>query len=258
MKSKAFPKRREYPKSSAGSELDEHTDSESGQSRVDIRLGHTEHERSSALRELESSIATFRIERGNNGPSSLPKTLRARIQQLMPKKTVIDDLITTFFRQINRIYEMIYEPVFMQQYNDWFAQYDQSIISDIDFALLILRLCSLSAQISPYCRNSDKRNTSFCLNSARRLERKLYHLATDFESQRPRKYSILTVQHIFFHVCYLKNKSQIKDSWLLLADAIKIAHEIGLHLEKGPDSGFSELDRELRRRTFWNLYVWDR
>lgn len=47
----------------------------------------------------------------------------------------------------------------------------------------------------------------------------------------------------------MKNKSQIKESWYLLSDVVKDAHEMGLHLRKSPGV-YSELETEIRRRLF--------
>lgn len=47
--------------------------------------------------------------------------------------------------------------------------------------------------------------------------------------------------------------------WESLSNATRVAQQIGLHLDTttGADS-VDELEKEMRRRTFCNLYVWDR
>lgn len=150
---------------------------------------------------------------------------------------------------------MIYEPMFMYEYELWWSH---DIGMNTDFALLILRLCILSLQsVKGFDRNFsilENKNLTEIINSVK-LEQRLCRIAEDLESRRPRKHSLLVVHHMFFQVCYLKNRGQIKDSWLVLADTVREAHEIGLHLER---PGVSELDQELWRRAFWNLYIWDR
>lgn len=52
----------------------------------------------------------------------------------------------------------------------------------------------------------------------------------------------------------------MKESWDVLSDAIHEAHELGLHLDLRKASGRStiEYDVEMGKRTFWNLWLWDK
>ncbi|PWY90112.1 putative C6 transcription factor [Aspergillus heteromorphus CBS 117.55] len=44
-------------------------------------------------------------------------------------------------------------------------------------------------------------------------------------------------------------------SWVWIGSAIRVAQEIGLHLESGP---WSLLEGEMRKRVWWGMYTWDR
>lgn len=44
-------------------------------------------------------------------------------------------------------------------------------------------------------------------------------------------------------------------SWVWLGSAVRIAQDIGLHIESGP---WSAVEREMRRRLWWGIYAWDR
>ena len=47
--------------------------------------------------------------------------------------------------------------------------------------------------------------------------------------------------------------------WEALSYATRVAQQIGLHLDTMTcASSVDELEKEMRRRTFCNLYVWDR
>ena len=52
----------------------------------------------------------------------------------------------------------------------------------------------------------------------------------------------------------------MKESWDVLGRAIHEAHELGLHLESRKPSGklVSEYDVEMGKRTYWNLWLWDK
>ncbi|PLB48241.1 C6 transcription factor [Aspergillus steynii IBT 23096] len=44
-------------------------------------------------------------------------------------------------------------------------------------------------------------------------------------------------------------------SWVWIGSAVRVAQEIGLHIESGP---WSTLEAETRRRLWWGMYAWDR
>ncbi|KAL4809208.1 fungal-specific transcription factor domain-containing protein [Aspergillus unguis] len=44
-------------------------------------------------------------------------------------------------------------------------------------------------------------------------------------------------------------------SWVWIGSAVKVAQEIGLHLESGP---WPVLEGEMRKRVWWGMYTWDR
>ncbi|KAJ5361995.1 hypothetical protein N7541_002839 [Penicillium brevicompactum] len=44
-------------------------------------------------------------------------------------------------------------------------------------------------------------------------------------------------------------------SWVWIASAVRVAQEIGLHLDSGP---WPAIEGEMRKRVWWGLYAWDR
>lgn len=72
--------------------------------------------------------------------------------------------------------------------------------------------------------------------------------------------SHLNVLQYFYAACYAKNEGYVKDAWDFLGEAIQLAVDLGMH-EEGQQVGgvvLTEFWLEMRRRTFWNLYIWDR
>jgi hypothetical protein len=168
-----------------------------------------------------------------------------------------------FLQEINQIYETIHPPSFQSRYASWWIAQENNDRSgdavrdeDIDFGLLVLRVCLLIIQSLPH---SKFPTTGVLKSHPKAMERWYSSLADELDKSQPpfKKPSMETVQHRFLHVSYLKNYGKIRESWSVLSTAVKDAHEMGLHL-KEPGITISELDMELRRRTFWNLYVWDR
>jgi hypothetical protein len=87
---------------------------------------------------------------------------------------------------------------------------------------------------------------SFCNSAACKLDAFL-----------PGKPSLPRIQQLLFHIPTLSNDGNAKEAYNVLGEAVKVARDINLFLEdKWGD--ISEFNKEARRRTFWNLYVWDR
>jgi hypothetical protein len=179
---------------------------------------------------------------------------------------VADFLIGMFLREINRVYEMIHPSSFHSRYNEWWVvqenvdgMFDGGISDeDIDFGLLILRVCLLSAQCLPHSKYPTSGILEINLDLDR-IEEWFYSLANEIEKAQPpeKKPTLITIQHRFYHVCYLRNYAKIRECWSVLSVTVKDAHEMGLHM-KDPGIPLSDLSAELRRRVFWNLYVMDR
>lgn len=173
-----------------------------------------------------------------------------------------DFLVGIFLQDINGIYETIHPPSFQPRYASWWIAQENidrsgDTIQDeyIDFGLLVLRVCLLSIQSLSH----SKLPTTEVLSRPEAMEQWYSSLADELEKSRPpeKMPTMETVQHKILHGGYLKNYGKIRKSWSVLNTAVKNAHEMGLHL-KDLGLAISELDMELRRRTFWNLYVWDR
>lgn len=183
-----------------------------------------------------------------------PLNLGNDIAKHLPKRLVTDFLIQFFIQEVNWMYEMIYPAAFFEKYYLWWSQPNHYTDDDVQFGLLILRLCLNSLQALPH-RNHPTDGVIDAPLAA--LERGLHAEACKLDICRPRVSSITRVQQLFFHVCYLKNNAEIKDSWFVLSDAVKEAHELGLHLDD-TTANSNEFELEIRRRVFWNLYIWDR
>ncbi|EEH09309.1 predicted protein [Histoplasma capsulatum G186AR] len=62
---------------------------------------------------------------------------------------------------------------------------------------------------------------------------------------------------MFFNASFLTNESNLRESWIVLADVVKEAHILELHLEH-PRVKVSEFEMEMRKRIFGTIYMWDK
>lgn len=192
-----------------------------------------------------------------------PANSPSRRRRIWPERSVTDFLVGMFLAEMNRLHELIHAPSFQSRYTAWWITQEsnelagESNISDEDmnFGLLVIRICLLSVQCLPHSRYPT---TAILKTHPNQLEQWLYAVADEIDKTlQSKKPTLVTVQHRNCHVCYLKNSARIREAWSVLSATVKDAHEVGLHL-KEPGMPFSEVEMEIRRRTFWTLYVWDR
>ena len=189
-------------------------------------------------------------------------TLTPEVTELLtriPSRTVTDILIQHFFSEANWIYEMVYPTTFIERYNQWWSGTCQSV-EDLEFAALLLRLCSYSAQFLPsqnYTADTILGNSLATIRQQCDATAVSLSRSSMMAEAAP---SITRIHELFFRACYLKNEGDMKESWNILSKAIRDAHELGLHLDlqKGIGRTTSEYELEVGKRTYWNLWLWDK
>ncbi|KAJ5489213.1 hypothetical protein N7539_004103 [Penicillium diatomitis] len=171
-----------------------------------------------------------------------------------------------FLNEVNRTYESVIDPSFQSKYNAWCEIREsrsddlrRSALgddADVDFGILVLRVCLLSIQSLP---DANYPTTGILSTHLNQVENWFCALAAELEALRPPEEppSIVAVQHRLCHVSYLVDYAKISASWSTLNKAIQDARAIGLHL-RDPGITLSDFEMELRRQAFWNLYIWDR
>ncbi|CAG8971811.1 hypothetical protein HYALB_00001921 [Hymenoscyphus albidus] len=182
------------------------------------------------------------------------------MKQLFPRREVADLLVQIFFRGVNWMYEIIHSATFLDQYHDWWNNFPGTAIEDMSFAILLLCICSYTTQFLP-----SPNYTAATVGGERlsTLSEKCHGIATKLTNlhkssgAQPTRIDVL---QYFFATCFTKNEGRVKDAWDHLGEAIHIAMNLGMHEETRDSSdplvGGFEID--MRRRTFWNLYIWDR
>ena len=180
--------------------------------------------------------------------------------RLFPKRFVMDLLIQYFFAEVNWIYEMVHSTSFLLRYQNWWTSNPAHSFEGLEFAVLLLRLGAYSTQFLPSQAHPADHIKGIPLSSIREH---CYELATKlwntYESLDPPR-TLTSAHQMFFQTCYLKNEGRVKDAWYTLGSTVRLAQDLGLHLEQSApmSANINELEKEMRRRAFWNLYMWDR
>ncbi|KAL8729313.1 MAG: hypothetical protein Q9166_004810 [cf. Caloplaca sp. 2 TL-2023] len=179
--------------------------------------------------------------------------------QKVPHRTVTDILIQHFFTEANWIYEMVDPTTFLERYDDWWSHPCRNA-EDVEFAALLLRLCSYTAQFLPSQNYTADTVLGASLSAIRQDCDATANALASSQFVKASSRSIVRIHQLFFRACYLKNEGDMKGSWDVLSEAIREAQELGLHLDlrKGQGKFTSEYDVEMGKRTYWNLWLWDK
>lgn len=162
--------------------------------------------------------------------------------------------------------QIVHVPVFLTHYHQWWKKSKPSLVADVEFATLILRICSYATQFLPSPTHnidqisghplSDIRNT--CSNIGDNLAKLCETL--DWRG------SLFRVQHILFAALQISCEGRTDQFWEGIASASRAAQKAGIHTDNtafeenltSQNEIGRELEKETRRRTFCSLYVLDR
>ena len=155
---------------------------------------------------------------------------------------------------------MIHPSSFLTRYQNWWASHPASSPETLEFAILLLRLVAYSAQFLPSQTHAADHVEHIPVHSIGNHCHELANKMGSAYESLGASHTISSVYQMFFHVCYLQNEGRIREAWYIFGSTARLAQDIGLHLEPcaPTHSKLNELEKDMRRRAFWNLHTWDR
>ncbi|KAK3394508.1 hypothetical protein B0H63DRAFT_517631 [Podospora didyma] len=165
-----------------------------------------------------------------------------------------DCLVDNWLGGANYHYYALYPAEFRTQYDGWWATPHNRVTPEL--TSLILRVCACSALYIIDDNVKDRLETELkadALTLARRMHTEAEKLSASIP---PGKGGLVQVQQLFLTAFYFKSAEKWTEAWHSLGAAIREANEIGLHQDTLSE-GMSEFDREMRRRLWGILYMWD-
>ncbi|TQV90376.1 trascription factor [Cordyceps javanica] len=182
----------------------------------------------------------------------------------MPPRPILDFLLQFFLTEVNWMTQLIHPPSFMLYYDSWWAKQSPKLLDEdihvthIDFTVLILRTCAFAAQFLPSPTYTVDSIRGMPLSQVREVCNTIgtsLHGVAETVNERG---SLFRVQHLCFYAFNQACEGRLGSSWALLSSSIRVAHGLGYHRLAGSDSLLGDpLEREMKRRVFCNLYVWD-
>lgn len=153
----------------------------------------------------------------------------------------------------------MHPPWFLAQYQVWWNSERPSSTLDVEFAVLLLRMCSHALQFLPSPSYTIDKIRGMSLTDIRDSINDVADKLTAICIRLDVKGSLLRVQHLLFSGLRYQCEGRNKMFWEAFGDAVRVAHRIGL--DRRPAAtimGMNELDKEMRRRVYCNLFIWDR
>ncbi|KPI43710.1 putative transcriptional regulatory protein [Cyphellophora attinorum] len=173
------------------------------------------------------------------------------------RKAAVDGLVEVFLRELNPVFDAVYEPTFWAHYNKfWDRKYGEDDMDAVDLrwlSLLFIVLafgellvcpqpCSIEQQ-----RESEESSLHFFWAS-----RKAVVVSPTFSGESPDlvRAGILISR-------YLLHLKRIPESWLTQSFAVRMAQAQGMHID-GKGWGLPRKVLEIKRRLWASLYYLDR
>lgn len=155
--------------------------------------------------------------------------------------------------------QLVHLPWILDEYQRWRIVEIPSSLFEIEFAVLILRICSYTSEYLPSPSCTIERIRDMSLADIRHSCDEAADSLAEICLRLNPKGSFLRVQHLAFNPTKAKCQGFMKDFRDALRSAIEVAQRIGADKDVSSDvPDMSELEKETRRRIFCNLYIWDR
>ncbi|EWG52170.1 hypothetical protein FVEG_16939 [Fusarium verticillioides 7600] len=163
----------------------------------------------------------------------------SQLSNSVASRQVIEQLVNGYFDVYHRSYPFVHEPTFRAQLHEVIRRPNQR-----SWQMLLYTIMALGA----WCLNNDKAE----------LDDELYHLALSFGDAEclfaSADLSFVQALILFSNLSQKRNKPNTGSNFLGLAT--RMALSLGLHREL-PEWNISLLQREMRRRVWWGLYMFD-
>ncbi|KAF4628581.1 hypothetical protein G7Y89_g9572 [Cudoniella acicularis] len=223
--------------------------------------------------DLPSLLSKPASSRADN--SGLREKYKSFIRQL-PSKPYIENLLITFFREVNYEYYPLDEAIFRDHLKSWhnltFSTLNRGSLElsgDLRFfPALLFQILALALQFQPL--NHDSTLNSLKYSAGMSFD----DLATDYSESgveitlllEKQHNTLVTVQAGFLRTVFLRNCGMVTESWHSLSQTIRDAQEIGLHKNTGerPPNAKEQDDilenlwlEQLQRRLWLILSIWD-
>jgi len=200
------------------------------------------------LAQARSNIRTFargiwKPPAGSRQPST-PRVFKWPNVEL-PPKALADRLLLAYYTSAHTMTPIVHWLVFQKDVEDLYALGKQQDTTSAPFMSLFFSILAVGSLFGPDAHLHHRSSTGTDMIEAARRFVDMW--ADDY---------VLDHARTFVSIAYFLSELNMRSaacSWLSMA--VSVAHDLGLHLEVGQ---WPPIEREMRRRTWWVIYVLDR
>ncbi|KAF4450273.1 putative transcriptional regulatory protein C1F7.11c [Fusarium austroafricanum] len=186
-------------------------------------------------------------------PSTCPQLKHAI--DVLPSRPQMDALVQSFFSNMNYHYYIIYPPIFLQEYQQWWERRSRNQSLSLQWTILLVMVCACATQhldleIKPIVEAELS-------EPADKLSIEYHQAATELGRVIPLGHChLLNIQWMLHSIYWYKSEAKFVEAWHVIGAAVREAHELGLH-RTAIAEGLTEFEREMRRRVWCILDCWD-
>jgi hypothetical protein len=230
--------------------------------------------------QLDLEEETWQQDRGLDIAEPVELQTYNRLLTTIPPRPYTMLLVKVFFAECNWMYGMLHSGSFYQLLEEWyhcctsnnppassrgkFGNLEKRLVLS-QFPSLLLQVLGLALQMLPREHYKHMSQLNMGKEDFKSLSATYSNAACELASLLASSQATLPrVQQWFLRASWLKSEGRPVESWHALGQAIREAQEMGLHKEqprsyKGGGEDLENLwQRELEKRAWANLYVWDR
>jgi hypothetical protein len=155
--------------------------------------------------------------------------------------------------------QLVHVPWFLPKYHSWWLLERATLVTEVDFIILILRICCYTLRFLPSPTYPLDKIRGLLLSDVRNICDETVDNLTAISARADSRASLIRVQHLTFLAFQHQVEGSTSAFWEGLSSAIRAAQNVGIHRDTPVRAweGVDQTTREMERRTFCNLYIWD-
>ncbi|KAJ9193366.1 transcriptional regulator family: Fungal Specific TF [Paecilomyces variotii] len=170
-----------------------------------------------------------------------PESLLPTDSPALPPKNVADHLLAQFYACVHSVYPIIHWPTFVSEYEKVYqAGSLRGVPRGWAAVLFGVFSCGSLHTLEPNKVRDGKEYLKVSLGVSDVWQ-------DEFSLDQARATLLVAI--------FLYEVNSKSASWVWLSSSVRMAQEMGLHLESGP---WLALEGEMRKRVWWGIYAWDR
>ncbi|KAF9249823.1 transcriptional regulator family: Fungal Specific TF [Penicillium roqueforti] len=169
------------------------------------------------------------------------ESLVTRNAPILPAKKIADQLLAQYFSCIHSVLPVLHWPIFIAEYEKVYRMGSLLGVSN-EWAAVLFGVFACGV-IHTNDEDREEQGKKYVRTSCGIID--VWHDVFNLDRARA-----ALLASIFLYEVNSKSAS-----WVWIGSAVRVAQEIGLHIDSGP---WPAVEGEMRKRVWWGLYAWDR